>query len=52
MTIQVGDTLPAINLTVMTEEGPKPKKRRKLTIQRKMEGLYILPAVVVFIIFK
>ena len=24
MTIQVGDTLPAINLTTMTAEGPKP----------------------------
>jgi hypothetical protein len=24
MTIQVGDTLPSVNLTTMTEEGPKP----------------------------
>ena len=24
MTIQVGDTLPAINLITMTDEGPKP----------------------------
>ncbi|MDC3017625.1 flagellar basal body-associated FliL family protein [Paracoccaceae bacterium] len=33
------------------EEGPKPKKRMKLTIPWKLLALYILPAVVVFIIF-
>ncbi len=34
-----------------TDEGPKPKKRKKLIIPWKMLALYILPAVVVFIIF-
>ena len=33
------------------EEGPKPKKRKKLIIPWKLLALYILPAVVVFIIF-
>ncbi len=39
------------NTESKAEEGPKPKKRRKLTIPWKMVALYILPAVVVFIIF-
>ena len=34
-----------------TGEGPKPKKRKKLIIPWKLLALYILPAVVVFIIF-
>ena len=33
------------------EEGPKPKKRKKLIIPWKLLALYILPAVVVFVIF-
>ena len=33
------------------EEGPKPKKRKKLVIPWKILALYILPALVVFIIF-
>ena len=34
-----------------TEEGPKPKKRKRLIIPWKLLALYILPAVIVFIIF-
>jgi len=34
-----------------TEDGPKPKKRKKLIIPWKLLALYVLPAVVVFIIF-
>ena len=33
------------------EDGPKPKKRKKLIIPWKLLALYVLPAVVVFIIF-
>ena len=33
------------------EEGPKPKKRKKLVIPWKILALYILPALIVFIIF-
>ena len=36
MTIQVGDTLPAINLTVMTEEGPKPMPINDLCSGKKV----------------
>jgi flagellar basal body-associated protein FliL len=36
---------------IKTEDGPKPKKRKKLTIPWKLLALYVLPAVVVFIIF-
>ena len=39
------------SLEAKTEEGPKPKKRKKLIIPWKLLALYILPAVVVFIIF-
>jgi hypothetical protein len=31
MTIQVGDTLPATNLTTMTAEGPKPVSMTELS---------------------
>ena len=36
MTMQVGDTLPAINLTVMTEEGPKPMPINDLCSGKKV----------------
>ena len=39
------------NTETKTEEAPKPKKRKKLIIPWKLLALYILPAVVVFIIF-
>ncbi len=39
------------NTDTKTEEGPKPKKRKKLIIPWKLLALYILPGVVVFIIF-
>ena len=39
------------NTGTKTEDGPKPKKRIKLTIPWKLLALYVLPAVVVFIIF-
>ena len=39
------------NTEIKPEEGPKPKKRKKLIIPWKLLALYILPAAVVFIIF-
>ena len=39
------------NTETKTEEAPKPKKRKKLIIPWKLLALYILPAVVVLIIF-
>ena len=39
------------NIETTTEEGPKPKKRKRLIIPWKLLALYILPAVIVFIIF-
>ena len=39
------------NIETKTEEGPKPKKRKKLVIPWKVLALYILPGVIVFIIF-
>jgi|TARA_B100001029_G_scaffold38202_1_gene29367 peroxiredoxin len=36
MTIQVGDTLPAINLTTMTAEGPKPMGINELCSGKKV----------------
>ena len=39
------------NTETEKEEAPKPKKRKKLIIPWKLLALYILPAVVVFIIF-
>ena len=39
------------NTETKTEEAPKPKKRKKLIIPWKLLALYILPAVIVFIIF-
>ena len=39
------------NTGTKTEDGPKPKKRKKLIIPWKLLALYILPAVIVFIIF-
>ena len=39
------------NTETKTEDGPKPKKRKKLIIPWKLLALYVLPAVVVFIIF-
>ena len=39
------------NTETEAEEGPKPKKRRKLIIPWNLLALYILPAIVVFIIF-
>ncbi len=39
------------NTETKTEEAPKPKKRKKLTIPWKLLALYILPAAVVFVIF-
>ena len=39
------------NTETKTEEAPKPKKRKKLIIPWKLLALYVLPAVVVFIIF-
>ena len=39
------------NTETTTEEGPKPKKRKRLIIPWKLLALYILPAVIVFIIF-
>ena len=39
------------NTETTTEEGPKPKKRKRLIIPWKLIALYILPAVIVFIIF-
>ena len=35
MTIQVGDTLPSINLTTMTSEGPKPVSLTELSAGKK-----------------
>jgi peroxiredoxin len=35
MTIQVGDTLPATNLTTMTAEGPKPVSMTDLSAGKK-----------------
>ena len=39
------------NTETTAEEGPKPKKRKRLIIPWKLLALYILPAVIVFIIF-
>ena len=39
------------NTETVPEEGPKSKKRKKLIIPWKLLALYVLPAVVVFIIF-
>ena len=39
------------NTGTKTEDGPRPKKRKKLTVPWKLLALYVLPAVVVFIIF-
>ena len=39
------------NTEIKPEEGPKPKKRKKLIIPWKLLALYILPAVIVFVIF-
>ena len=39
------------NTETKTEEASKPKKRKKLIIPWKLLALYILPAVIVFIIF-
>ena len=39
------------NSETKPEEGPKSKKRKKMTIPWKLLALYILPAVVVFISF-
>ena len=39
------------NTETVPEEGPKSKKRKKLIIPWKLLALYILPAVIVFIIF-
>ena len=36
MTIQVGDTLPATNLTIMTAEGPKPVSMTELSAGKKL----------------
>ena len=36
MTIQVGDTLPSINLTTMTSEGPKPVSLTELSEGKKI----------------
>ena len=36
MTIQVGDTLPSINLTTMTAEGPKPGSMTELSAGKKV----------------
>jgi len=36
MTIQVGDTLPATNLTTMTAEGPKPVSMTELSAGKKL----------------
>ena len=36
MTIQVGDTLPSINLTTMTAEGPKPVSLTEISAGKKM----------------
>tara|TARA_B100001175_G_scaffold155049_1_gene131379 strand:- start:1280 stop:1762 length:483 start_codon:yes stop_codon:yes gene_type:complete len=36
MTIQVGDTLPSINLTTMTAEGPKPVSMTELSAGKKV----------------
>tara|TARA_B100001964_G_scaffold232223_1_gene287776 strand:+ start:416 stop:898 length:483 start_codon:yes stop_codon:yes gene_type:complete len=36
MTIQVGDTLPAISLTTMTKEGPKPVAIDELCSEKKV----------------
>ena len=39
------------NTETKTEESPKPKKRKNLSIPWKLLALYILPAFIVFIIF-
>ena len=36
MTIQVGDTLPSANLTIMSEEGPKPITINELCSGKKV----------------
>ena len=36
MTIQVGDTLPSVNLTMMTAEGPKPISLNELSAGKKL----------------
>ena len=36
MTIQVGDTLPSVNLTTMTEEGPKPVSLNAISAGKKV----------------
>ena len=36
MTIQVGDTLPSVNLTTMTEEGPKPVSLNEISAGKKV----------------
>lgn len=36
MTIQVGDTLPSINLTTMTDEGPKPVSMAEISSGKKV----------------
>ena len=36
MTIQVGDTLPSINLTTMTDEGPKPVSMSEISSGKKV----------------
>ena len=42
MTIQVGDTLPSINLTTMTSEGPKPVSLTELSAGKKLFYLQFL----------
>ena len=36
MTIQVGDTLPSINLTTMTDQGPKPVSMAEISSGKKV----------------
>ena len=36
MTIQVGDTLPSVNVTTMTDEGPKPMAINELCSGKKV----------------
>ena len=42
MTIQVGDKLPSVTLTTMTEEGPKPVQLQELC-ERKKVVLFAVP---------
>ena len=43
MTIQEGDTLPAVTLTTMTEEGPKPIDLQELCDGKKVVLLGACP---------